>query len=38
VQIIGNGMQLAGWGVYSQYIVKGIILLMAVALDSLKNK
>ncbi|GHU86735.1 ribose ABC transporter permease [Spirochaetia bacterium] len=38
VQIIGNGMQLAGWGVYSQYIVKGIILIMAVALDSLKNK
>jgi ribose/xylose/arabinose/galactoside ABC-type transport system permease subunit len=38
VQILGNGMQLAGWGVYSQYIAKGIILLLAVALDSLKNK
>jgi ribose/xylose/arabinose/galactoside ABC-type transport system permease subunit len=38
VQIIGNGMQLAGWGTYAQYIVKGVILLLAVALDSLKNK
>jgi ribose/xylose/arabinose/galactoside ABC-type transport system permease subunit len=37
VQILGNGMQLAGWGVYAQYIVKGIILLLAVTLDSFKN-
>jgi ribose/xylose/arabinose/galactoside ABC-type transport system permease subunit len=37
VQILGNGMQLAGWGVYSQYIAKGIILILAVAMDSLKN-
>ncbi len=25
--VLGNGMQLAGWGTYAQYIVKGIILL-----------
>jgi ribose/xylose/arabinose/galactoside ABC-type transport system permease subunit len=37
VQILGNGMQLAGWGVYSQYIAKGVILILAVAMDSLKN-
>jgi ribose/xylose/arabinose/galactoside ABC-type transport system permease subunit len=37
VQILGNGMQLAGWGVYSQYIAKGVILIIAVAMDSLKN-
>jgi ribose/xylose/arabinose/galactoside ABC-type transport system permease subunit len=38
VQILGNGMQLAGWGTYAQYIVKGIILILAVGLDSLKNR
>jgi ribose transport system permease protein len=31
--VLGNGMQLAGWGTYAQYIVKGIILLGAVAFD-----
>ena len=31
--VLGNGMQLAGWGTYAQYIVKGIILLIAVAFD-----
>jgi ribose/xylose/arabinose/galactoside ABC-type transport system permease subunit len=31
--IVGNGMQLAGWGTYAQFIVRGIILLGAVAFD-----
>ncbi len=31
--VIGNGMQLAGWGTYAQYIVRGLILLGAVAFD-----
>jgi len=31
--VIGNGMQLAGWGTYAQYIVRGAILLGAVAFD-----
>jgi ribose transport system permease protein len=31
--VLGNGMQLAGWGSYPQYIVRGIILLAAVAFD-----
>jgi ribose/xylose/arabinose/galactoside ABC-type transport system permease subunit/acetyl esterase/lipase len=38
MQIIANGMQLAGWGSYQQYIVKGIILLAAVSFDVIKNK
>jgi ribose transport system permease protein len=40
--VLGNGMQLAGWGSYPQYIVRGVILLAAVAFDeyqkSLKMK
>ena len=31
--ILGNGMQLAGWGTYAQFIVRGLILLGAVAFD-----
>jgi len=31
--VLGNGMQLAGWGTYAQYIVKGMILLGAVTFD-----
>jgi ribose transport system permease protein len=31
--VLGNGMQLAGWSTYAQYIVRGIILLAAVAFD-----
>lgn len=31
--VLGNGMQLAGWGTYAQYIVKGVILLGAVTFD-----
>lgn len=38
LQILGNGMQLSGWGTYSQYIVKGLILVLAIALDGLELK
>lgn len=31
--VLGNGMQLAGWGIYPQFIVRGLILLGAVAFD-----
>jgi ribose transport system permease protein len=31
--VLGNGMQLAGWGTYPQYVVRGLILLGAVAFD-----
>jgi len=31
--ILSNGMQLAGFGVYLQYIVKGIIMLAAIGMD-----
>lgn len=35
--VLGNGMQLAGWGTYAQFIVKGMILLGAVAFDELQK-
>lgn len=38
MQIIANGMMLAGWGTYTQYTVKGIILLLAIGFDALKNR
>lgn len=38
MQIISNGMQLAQWGQYLQYAVKGIILLAAISFDAVKNK
>ncbi|MGM9604887.1 MAG: ABC transporter permease [Faecousia sp.] len=38
MQIIANGMQLAHWGTYAQYTVKGIILLAAIAFDALKGR
>ncbi len=38
IQMISNGMQLAGWGSYTQYTVKGIILLLAITFDALKNR
>ena len=38
MQMIANGMQLAGWGSYTQYTVKGIILILAIAFDALKNR
>ena len=31
--ILGNGMQLASLGVYLQYVVKGIIMLVAIGID-----
>jgi ribose transport system permease protein len=31
--VLGNGMQLAGWGTYPQYVIRGLILLGAVAFD-----
>ncbi|MGN1019928.1 MAG: ABC transporter permease [Aristaeellaceae bacterium] len=37
MQIIANGMQLAGWGTYTQYLVKGGILIAAIAFDAVKN-
>lgn len=38
MQIISNGMMLAGMGSYTQYIVKGVILLCAVSFDVIKNR
>ena len=38
MQIIANGMQLAGWGTYTQYLVKGGILIAAIAFDAIKNR
>ncbi|NLV98192.1 MAG: ABC transporter permease [Clostridiaceae bacterium] len=38
MQIIANGMQLAGWGTYLQYAVKGIILLAAISFDAIKSR
>jgi ribose transport system permease protein len=35
--VLGNGMQLAGWGTYAQYIVKGFILLGAVTFDEFQK-
>jgi ribose transport system permease protein len=31
--VVGNGMQLAGWGTYPQFVIRGLILLGAVAFD-----
>lgn len=36
--VIGNGMQLAGWGTYAQFIVRGLILLGAVTFDEYQRK
>jgi ribose/xylose/arabinose/galactoside ABC-type transport system permease subunit len=36
IQILGNGMQLAGWGTYLQYVVQGIILIFALSFDAVK--
>ena len=35
--VLGNGMQLAGWGTYAQFIVRGLILLGAVAFDQFQR-
>lgn len=31
--VLSNGMQLVGWGVYVQYVVKAILLVLAIAFD-----
>ena len=36
--ILGNGMQLIGMGTYSQYIVKGLVLLAAVGFDEYQKR
>jgi ribose transport system permease protein len=36
--VLGNGMQLAGWGTYPQFIVRGVILLAAVAFDEYQKR
>jgi ribose transport system permease protein len=36
--VLGNGMQLAGWGIYAQFIVRGLILLGAVAFDEYQRR
>ena len=33
IAILANGMQLAGFGIYMQYIVQGIIMVIAIAID-----
>ncbi len=38
MQIISTGMQMAGWGTYLQYAVKGIILLLAIGFDAIKSR
>lgn len=38
MQIIANGMMLAHWGTYTQYVVKGLILIAAIVFDALKNR
>lgn len=36
--VLGNGMQIMEMGVYPQYIVKGIVLIAAVAFDTYQSK
>ncbi len=38
MQIISTGMQMAGWGTYLQYAVKGFILIAAISFDALKAR
>lgn len=38
MQIISTGMQMAGWGTYLQYAVKGIILIAAISFDAIKAR
>ena len=37
LQVLGNGMQLMGLGIYPQYIVKGVVLCAAVGFDSFQR-
>lgn len=36
--VLSNGMQLAGLGIYIQYIVKGIILMLSIGYDTLQKQ
>lgn len=36
IQILANGMQLAGWNTYLQYVVQGVILILALSMDAIK--
>jgi ribose/xylose/arabinose/galactoside ABC-type transport system permease subunit len=36
IQILANGMQLAGWNTYLQYVVQGVILILALSMDAMK--
>lgn len=36
--VLSNGMQLIGMGIYVQYVVKGIILLLAIGYDTYQKK
>lgn len=36
--VLSNGMQLAGLGIYTQYIIKGIILLLSIAYDTYQKQ
>ncbi len=38
IGVLGNGMQMIGLSMYSQYIVKGIILVAAIAFDNYQRK
>ena len=38
MQIISTGMQMAGWGTYLQYAVKGLILIAAISFDAIKAR
>ena len=35
--VLGNGMQLIGMGVYAQFIVKGIILMLSIGYDTIQK-
>lgn len=35
--VLGNGMHLAGWGTYAQFIVRGLILLGLVTFDEIQK-
>ena len=37
LQVLSNGMQLMGLGTYPQYIAQGLVLLIAIGLDSLQK-
>ena len=36
MSVVGNGMQMAGLGIYAQFIVKGAIMIFAISIDALQ--